>query len=345
MDIAELDIEHLSARLSDNPQSPLFARLAELYLSTERANEALALCEKGVGLYPSYAGGQIMLGRCYSSMGRIGEARTAFHHALDLAPYNTVVQNLLISLPDAVDDDGAAASVSYDGAIRTVGLPFIAASQPEAPQDRASMADASEKELDVQENARATAEPAVGEIEPALPSAPIAEADESVPAPIAAEEPAEPEAPAFEPFPTFEEYIAQHPAGQSVMTLEEYLKGRAPGSVAPETTQPEQTATAAPSMPTHEASTDVESIALKLQNARRIIPADHMLPAPSSAPSDTASGMQPTIVTQTMAEIYAAQKEYQAAIDAYQELIRKQPDQATAFQQRIDAIRLLMGTA
>jgi tetratricopeptide (TPR) repeat protein len=302
MDRDELDIEHLSARLNENPDSPLFARLAEMYLTRRRLGDALALCEKGVTVHPTYAGGQIVLGKCYRELGRVTKARSAFHRALDLAPYNTVVQHLLVTLPDAEEGDA-----EEERQTRETADPVAA--ETTAADER--MPDTAKQSDEVSGTA--------GEGE--------------------AEQSGEPsqteEVPSFDPFPTFEEYLQLHPVSGTVMTLEEYLKGQQAPAAAPQ----------APQEPASDAGTDFESLALKLQNAKRMVPADSSVPDASGSPDALEPDRRTTIVTQTMAEIYVAQKEYQAAIDAYQKLMEKQPEQEHAFQQRIDAIRLLAGTA
>ena len=125
----------------------------------------------------------------------------------------------------------------------------------------------------------------------------------------------------FEPFPTFEQYIDLHPTTEPTMTLEEYLKGRVPS-------------------PLSEPSTDFESLAKKLQSAKRINPANASTPPPPEA-EESASAEQ-AIVSPTMAEIYASQNEYEAAISAYKSLIVRQPEQSAAFGKRIVELQALL---
>ena len=104
MDLSEFDIDFLSQKLSDNPQSPLFARLADLYLSTNQSAEALKLCEAGVQTYSSYATGYVILGRCYSALNENSKARLAFAQALHLAPFNQLARKLLDEIPFTADE-------------------------------------------------------------------------------------------------------------------------------------------------------------------------------------------------------------------------------------------------
>lgn len=47
MQLEEFDIEFLALKMSENPQSMLFARLADLYLTKEQPVEAMKLLEEG----------------------------------------------------------------------------------------------------------------------------------------------------------------------------------------------------------------------------------------------------------------------------------------------------------
>ncbi len=105
MDISELDIDFLSQKLSDDPQSPLFARLADLYLMKNQAEEALRLCDAGVKIYPMYASAYIVLGRCRLALKEKAKARTAFQRAVQLSPFNQVAKTLLAEIPDNAADE------------------------------------------------------------------------------------------------------------------------------------------------------------------------------------------------------------------------------------------------
>jgi tetratricopeptide (TPR) repeat protein len=60
-----LTLEQLEQRLSRQPASPLFARLAYEYLNINRSEEAKQLCVKGLELYPNYSTARIVLELCY----------------------------------------------------------------------------------------------------------------------------------------------------------------------------------------------------------------------------------------------------------------------------------------
>ncbi len=297
LELAELDIENLAARFSENPQSPLFARLADLYLSRQRVSEAVALCENGITLYPSYAGGHIVLGKCYQQLGEFTKARLSYQRALVLSPYNTVVHRLLVALPESVEDAPALSSFVPPAAAE------VQAGENATPAESPVPIQPVEERMDAPLPAQAAWTPIYEPIPPPTVSAPPDEM-----------------APAFDPFPTFEQYIDLHPTTEPTMTLEEYLKGRS-------------------SSPLSEPSTDFESLAKKLQSAKRIVPADSTAEQ-ASLVSDTPPAAQ-AIVSPTMAEIYVSQNEFDAALSAYDALIIRQPAQAALFAKRIEEIKEL----
>ncbi|MBI5476622.1 MAG: hypothetical protein HY964_07780 [Ignavibacteriales bacterium] len=66
-----LTLEQLEQRLSRQPASPLFARLAQNYLNLNRVEEAKQLCLNGLELYPNYSTARIVLELCYRAENRI----------------------------------------------------------------------------------------------------------------------------------------------------------------------------------------------------------------------------------------------------------------------------------
>jgi hypothetical protein len=83
-------------------------------------------------------------------------------------------------------------------------------------------------------------------------------------------------------------------------------------------------------------STDIDSLAEKLQSAEKIVPQENyqpLHPVPEEATEDQA--YETDAVTPTLAEIYASQGEYRAAIQAYEILMFSQPAKGGEYQQRI----------
>ena len=81
-------IAKLEKALRRDPDSPHFARLADLYLKRGRTERALELCQKGCANFPDYATGFIVLSKCYEKRGDLEEAREAMGQALRLDPEN-----------------------------------------------------------------------------------------------------------------------------------------------------------------------------------------------------------------------------------------------------------------
>ena len=71
-----------------DPDSPLFARLADLYLKDGDIEHALELCEKGCATFPEYSTGFVVLSKCYEKQGNVEKAREAMGHVLRLDPEN-----------------------------------------------------------------------------------------------------------------------------------------------------------------------------------------------------------------------------------------------------------------
>ena len=71
-----------------SPDVPLFARLADLYLSQGKVYKALSLCEQGCERFPDYTTGYTVLSKCHEAQGELEEARKAMARALRLDPEN-----------------------------------------------------------------------------------------------------------------------------------------------------------------------------------------------------------------------------------------------------------------
>ena len=85
----------LEARMAANRNSPSFARLASYYLQEGNIPRSVDLCVEGLKLYPNYATGHLILGKCYEAMGRNIEAMLAYRRVAKALPDNPTVQALL----------------------------------------------------------------------------------------------------------------------------------------------------------------------------------------------------------------------------------------------------------
>ena len=292
MDLSEFDIDFLSQKLSDNPQSPLFARLADLYLSTNQSTEALKLCEAGVQTYPSYSTGYVILGKCYSALNENSKARLAFAQALHLAPFNQLARKLLDEIPFTSDEPIQNPEIestdttppAAETAVQEEPLPMQNVDEPQLTTE--PIAEAPVEEETVQE----TVQQGIVETPP-VESAELSNVDE---------------------------YIQQHSANagtEKLVSLDEYLD-RAAEPPAPE-------------------PAGLDSLATRLENAGRIVPQE---PEPSLSPEENAP-LDSIVITPTLAEIYASQGEYGAAIQAYEILIYSKPNERERFEKRISELQ------
>ncbi len=81
-------IAKLEKAFRREPDAPLFARIADLYLDKGRTERALSLCEEGCANFPDYSTGFVVLSKCYEKQGEVEKAREAMGHALRLDPEN-----------------------------------------------------------------------------------------------------------------------------------------------------------------------------------------------------------------------------------------------------------------
>ena len=81
-------LEKLETPYRQNPDAPLFARLADFYLNLGKIHKALTLCEQGCERFPDYTAGFTVLSKCYEAQGELEEARKAMARALRLDPEN-----------------------------------------------------------------------------------------------------------------------------------------------------------------------------------------------------------------------------------------------------------------
>ena len=83
-----LGVAKLEKAYRRNPQAPLFAHLAEIYLKKGDVPRALTLCLSGCKLFPDYPTGHLILSRCYEVQGDLEDARKALLRGLLLDPLN-----------------------------------------------------------------------------------------------------------------------------------------------------------------------------------------------------------------------------------------------------------------
>ncbi|MHB1050511.1 MAG: hypothetical protein ACYC09_10560 [Bacteroidota bacterium] len=90
------------------------------------------------------------------------------------------------------------------------------------------------------------------------------------------------------------------------------------------------------------AEPNIDDLAERLHNAERIVPKENYRPAePPPVEEAESQSLETEMVTPTLAEIYASQGEYTAAIQAYEILMFTQPGKTAEFQQRVKDLQRL----
>ena len=59
------EIDQLEAKLRDNPNSMLFARLADHYVNNDEIEKAIQLCRRGIENHPGYSTGHFVLAKSF----------------------------------------------------------------------------------------------------------------------------------------------------------------------------------------------------------------------------------------------------------------------------------------
>lgn len=102
------EITDLKKKLEENPDSLVFAPLAEAYRKQENLEEALKICKKGLEKHPSNTSARVVLGRIYQGQGKIQDAANELKKVLELDPENLMAHSLLGSIYMEKGDHQAA---------------------------------------------------------------------------------------------------------------------------------------------------------------------------------------------------------------------------------------------
>src|ERR1041384_102195 len=92
------EITELQKKLQENPESLVFAPLAEAYRKEKKLEEALRICVKGLEKHPHSANARIVLGRIYQDQGKNDQAASEYKKVLEADPENFMAHALLGSL-------------------------------------------------------------------------------------------------------------------------------------------------------------------------------------------------------------------------------------------------------
>ncbi len=84
------ELKSLIERYEKDPESRLFAPLADAYRKSGDLEKAIEVCEKGLERFPDYASARVILGKCFYDKGATERARGEFERVLGVDPDNMV---------------------------------------------------------------------------------------------------------------------------------------------------------------------------------------------------------------------------------------------------------------
>ena len=82
----DIKFDQLKSNLQQNPDSLIFARVAEALLLRGKADEAIRICEEGIRKHPYYVTGHMVLGKCYLQKKMFDLAEKEFKRVLLFEP-------------------------------------------------------------------------------------------------------------------------------------------------------------------------------------------------------------------------------------------------------------------
>jgi tetratricopeptide (TPR) repeat protein len=93
-----LEIDRMAAQLAKDPHSKVFMPLAEEYGKVGMWQEAAAVLEDGLKLYPGFITAMVALGRAYDHMGETTKAKAILEESVKLSPENLRAHRTLIKI-------------------------------------------------------------------------------------------------------------------------------------------------------------------------------------------------------------------------------------------------------
>ena len=89
------EITELKKNLEENPDSLVFAPLADAYRKQGDLEEAFNICKKGLEKHPNYTSARVVLGRIYQEQEKIEQAAAEFKKVLETDSENLMAHSLL----------------------------------------------------------------------------------------------------------------------------------------------------------------------------------------------------------------------------------------------------------
>ena len=93
-----MEIDRLATQLAKDPHSKVFMPLAEEYGKVGMWQEAVAVLEDGLKLYPGFITAMVALGRAYDQMGQATKAKAILEESVKLSPENLRAHRTLMKI-------------------------------------------------------------------------------------------------------------------------------------------------------------------------------------------------------------------------------------------------------
>jgi tetratricopeptide (TPR) repeat protein len=93
-----LEIDRLATQLAKDPHSKVFMPLAEEYGKAGMWQEAAAVLEDGLKLYPGFITAMVALGRAYDHLGHITKSKAILEESVKLSPENLRAHRTLMKI-------------------------------------------------------------------------------------------------------------------------------------------------------------------------------------------------------------------------------------------------------
>jgi tetratricopeptide (TPR) repeat protein len=349
------NLRFLEEHIKEHPESLLFARLADAYLKDQKITEAISVCEEGLKRYPFYVTGHLILGKCYLANKSYDQAEKEFKRVLFFDPKYLAAHKFYGDLMQEIGWENTCES-SYKKILQIDPLDEVARSRvdeisakgtptPEKPAEQPApepSPSASTTSLEIDFDAISPV--ALDEIEEEVAlKEPVTE-----PTPPVA--PAAPAAPPAKPADMDDKKIEEFSGILDDIFKDEVVKGNAAGmqieeeemvsqfqgktknfvddfdAYRPEPELPQQTKTQPPPPPPEVEDFDIDFTPQHIEQREPYTPP----PKPRKEDSQLFSNPKPKkgekIVTPTLGEIYAAQGQYSKAIDVFEVLMKKYPN-------------------
>lgn len=102
------DIEALYEKYVQDPDSRIFAPLADAYRKSGLLDEAIDICEKGLKKYPNYSSAYVILAKCFYDQGSTDQAQETFEKVIEIDPENMVALKFMGDILRAKGEEKAA---------------------------------------------------------------------------------------------------------------------------------------------------------------------------------------------------------------------------------------------